>query len=548
MTPASITAMDSLQVFEEICRAMADPAFYPHAVTLVECRETHISNVFLAGDWVYKLKKPVDFGFLDFRTLGARRHFCEREVLLNQRLTTGVYDKVVGICRDETGRFFLNGNTPLEYAVRMRRLPDGASLMELLKRGAISPEDMQQIGRKLAEFYSRSARTGEIDHYGDPAVVAFNMEENFQQVEPFVDEFLERERWEFIREVSRAFFHDWHELFEDRVRKGRIRDGHGDLRAEHVYFAGGIQIIDCVEFNDRFRYGDVVSDLAFLHMDLESLGRSDAGRLVISAYTGHSKDYQCYSLLDFYAVYRALVKVKVACLRSTEVEAAEARFALKAGARDYLEQAYRCALQFSRPTLWVFCGLPATGKSALAEKLSQALSLTLFQSDRIRKEGRDSLAPHEDDVLFGQGMYRVALRQRVYARMLALAQEQLKKGHSVVLDATFSQSKWREEARQLAADLDTNLIVVECVCAEETLRERLEERERSQNISDARLRHLSDMVRSFEPLIEIPEETLLRLDTEKPFERSVLELLAGGYACKCAQVKQVLLKVNSDLP
>jgi aminoglycoside phosphotransferase family enzyme/predicted kinase len=540
--------MDSLQVFEEVCRAMADPAFYPHAVTLVEYRETHISKVFLAGGWVYKLKKPVDFGFLDFRTLGARRHFCEREVLLNQRLAGGVYDKVVGICRDQTGRFFLDGEAPLEFAVRMKRLPDGASLVELLKQGAVSQEEMRQLGCILADFYSKSAGSAAIDHYGDPEVIAFNMEENFQQVEPFVEEFLEPERWEFIREVSRAFFHDWGELFEDRVRKGCIRDGHGDLRAEHVYFSDGIQIIDCVEFNDRFRYGDVVSDLAFLHMDLGSLGRSDAGGQVISAYAEHSKDYQCYSLLDFYAAYRALVKVKVACLRSTEVEAPEARVALKASTRDYLEQAYRYALQFSRPTLWVLCGLPATGKSALAERLSQILSLSLLQSDRIRKEGRNRLSPHEDDAAFGQGIYRVAMRQRVYAKMLAQAHEELKKGHSVVLDATFSQSKWRDAARQLAADLDTNLIVVECVCPGETLRERLQNRERSHNISDARLRHLSDMLTSFEPLIEIPGEALLRVHTDKPFEGSLLDLLAGGYARKCAQVKQVLLGVGRGLP
>jgi aminoglycoside phosphotransferase family enzyme/predicted kinase len=539
--------METLRVFQEVCKAMADPAFYPHAVARVECRETHISSVFLAGDWVYKLKKPVNFGFLNFRTLDARRHFCEREVILNQRLTHGVYDKVVGICRDETGRFFMDCGTPLEYAVSMKRLPDGASLMALLKQGAVSREEMQQLGRILADFYAKSASNAKIDHYGDPEVIAFNMEENFQQVEPFVDEFLERERWEFIREVSRAFFHDWHELFEDRVRKGCIRDGHGDLRAEHVYFFDGIQIIDCVEFNDRFRYGDVVSDLAFLHMDLESLGCPDASRVIMSAYTEHSTDYECYSLLDFYAVYRALVKVKVACLRSTEVEEQKARLALKDSARDYLEQAYRYALQFSRPTLWAFSGLPATGKSALAERLAQALSLNLFQSDRIRKEARDHLALHEEAVPFDQGIYRAAIRQRVYARMLALAQEELKKGCSVVLDATFSQAKWREEARHLAADLDTNFIVVECVCAPETLKKRLEERERSQNISDARLRHLSDMVRAFEPLSEVPREAHLKVDTEKPFERSLVGLLAGGYARKCAQVKQVL-KVNSNPP
>lgn len=540
--------MVSLQVFQEICDAMADPTFYPHAVARVECRETHISSVFLAGDWVYKLKKPVDFGFLDFRTLNARRSFCEREVLLNQRLTRGVYDQVVRICREESGRFFLNGGNPLEYAVKMKRLPDEANLMELLMRGAVNREMMEQLGRTLADFYSKSATGAEIDHYGNPEVIAFNMEENFQQVEPFVDEFLERERWEFIREVSRSFFQTWHHLFHGRVKRGRIRDGHGDLRAEHVYFLDGIQILDCIEFNDRFRYGDVVSDLAFLHMDLESLGSADASSAIVSAYTEHSRDYECYSLLDFYAAYRAIVKVKVACLRATEVELPDARLVLKERARDYLYQAYRYALQFSRPTLWAFCGLPATGKSALAEKVSEALSLVVLQSDRVRKEGREHPGADEGVVPFDQGLYRTAARQRVYAQMLARAMEELKRGRSVILDASFSRIKWRKNARQLAADLDTNVIFVECVCGQATLRNRLEERIGSRNISDARLQHLSDMVRSFEPINEVPEEAYLRVDTDKAFENSLLELLAGGYAKKCAQIRQVLLRVNSSNP
>ncbi len=236
----------------------------------------------------------------------------------------------------------------------------------------------------------------------------------------------------------------------------------------------------------------------------------------------------------------------MACLRATEVEAPEVRLALKKSARDYLEQAYRYALQFSRPTLWVFCGLPATGKSALAERLSEALSLTLLQSDRIRKEGRDHLALQEEVVPFDQGIYRAAMRQRVYARMLALAQEELKKGHSAILDATFSLTKWREEAGQLAADHDTNLIFVECVCAKEIIRERLRQREQSQNISDARLQHLTDIVNNFEPIREIPEEAHIRVDTEKPFESSILQLLTEGYARKFAQVKQVLGRVNNN--
>lgn len=537
--------MEHLELFEEVCRAMAKPAFYPHPATPLECRETHISAVFLAGEWAYKLKKPVDFGFLDFRTLAARRHFCEREVSLNQRLTHDVYEKVVGIGRDETGRFFVDGGEPVAYAVKMRRLPDEASLEALLRHSTVTRDAMEALGRHLASFYAQGESSPEISHYGDPEVIAFNMEENFQQVEPFVGTFLERERWEFIREASRAFFRNWHRLFEKRLLHGRIRDGHGDLRAEHVYFYRGIQIIDCIEFNDRFRYGDVASDLAFLHMDLESLGHPEVSRTILAAYVQHSGDFELYALLDFYATYRALVKVKVACLRSTEIEDPPARRASEEMAGEYLDHAYRYALQFSRPTLWVFCGLPASGKSALAEMLGEALSLPIYQSDRLRKEGPDHTTFEEGTVPFGEGHYTLSWRQRTYARMLALAQEQLKNGHAVILDATFSHTKWREEARQLATDLDTNLIFVECVSGEETLKARLMGREPSLSLSDARLEHLPEMLKDFEPLVEVAPETHIRLDTEQPLAASFLELLATGYARKCAQIEQVCQRINT---
>lgn len=537
--------MEHPEVFEAVCQAMAEPAFYPHPAIPLECRETHISTVFLAGEWVYKLKKPVDFGFLDFRTLAAQRHFCEREVLLNQRLTHDVYQKVVDICRDEAGRFFLDGGEPVACAVKMRRLPDEAGMVALLHHSRVTGSDLEELGRHLASFYAQGESSPEISHYGDPEVIAFNMEENFQQVEPFVGAFLERERWEFIREASRAFFHHWGRLFEKRRLHGRIRDGHGDLRAEHVYFYRGIQIIDCIEFNDRFRYGDVASDLAFLHMDLESLGHPEVSRSIMAAYVQHSEDFELYALLDFYATYRALVKVKVACLRSTEIEDPLARRVSEEMAGEYLDHAYRYALQFSRPTLWVFCGLPASGKSALAERLAEALSLPLFQSDRLRKEGPDHTVLEEEVVPFGEGHYRLSWRQRTYARMLALAQDTLKNGHAAILDATFSRTKWREEARQLATDLDTNLIFVECVSGEETLKARLKEREPGHSLSDARLEHLPEMIKAFEPLTEVAAETHIRLDTEQPLAASFLELLAAGYTSKCAQVKQVCQRINS---
>jgi aminoglycoside phosphotransferase family enzyme/predicted kinase len=535
--------MEAKQHFERICRAMADPTFYPHPVSCLERRETHISMVYLTGPWAYKLKKPVDFGFLDFRTLDARKHFCQQEVLLNQRLSHGIYEGVVPLFEDEGGRISLGGKgTLLEYAVKMKQLRENDSLHWRLQKGEILPEAMKELGRRLADFYDQCTRNSTIDHFGQAEVISFNMEENFRQIEPFVETVVPREPWEFIRQASRAFFENGGELFEKRVREGRIRDGHGDLRAEHIYFSDGIQIIDCIEFNDRFRYGDAIADLAFLHMDLAHLGHAEMSLAFLSAYAEKARDAGLYSLLDFYAAYRAIVKLKVSCLSiPTQGEQTEGWSATRKQAETYLNLAYRYAIQFSRPTLWVFCGLPATGKSSLAQEVAGALHLLHFQSDRFRKEEEGAFTGESHVVPLDEGLYRPEMRHRVYTRMLFAAQERLKKGRSVVLDASYSRRKDREDVRQLADDLDTNLLFIECVCPEEALRERLQQREKSaESLSDARLQHLSEMIRRFEPLEEQLPQTHLRVETDGPFSRSLMEILSGTYALQCLQVQEIL--------
>lgn len=526
---------------------MADPTFYPHGVSLLERRDTHISTVFLTGRWAYKIKKPVDFGFLSFADLDSRRHFCDREATLNQRLSHGVYHGVVPIWRDRRGRFHPGpGGDPVEYAVKMRQLDERESLLWRLESRCVSSADMEKLGSLLADFYESSARNREIDQYGHPDVIAFNMEENFFQIAPFVDGLLGPEGFELIRQVSRAFFLSHGSLFDRRLEAGRIRDGHGDLRCDHIYFCNGIQVIDCIEFNDRFRYGDVISDLAFLHMDLEHRGAHDLSLRLLSAYADRADDFEIYALLDFYAAYRALVKVKVACLRSAEPSGAVEQEVLKMEAGSYLRQACRYALQFSRPTIGVVMGLPASGKSSLGEVMAERLSSTLLQSDLIRREIGGRRAHEGETVPYGSGIYQRPMRQRVYARMLSLAQEQVKQGRSVLLDATFSRQRWRDEVRQLASDLDTNLVFYECVCPEEAIRVRLVEREGQDGPSDARLRHLPQMVRDYEPPTELEAVQHVRVDTSLPLRETLSQALSEGYAKRCLQVKPLFHKICPD--
>lgn len=541
--------MEALKHFEKTCRAFLNPAFYPHPVYQLERRDTHISAVFLTGDWAYKLKKPVDFGFLDFSTLEKRIHCSKQEVLLNERLSHGVYRSVETVCRDASGKLVLGGHGDMvEVAVKMRQLPERASLQAMLRGsardgGSLDAEIQRrgvELGQLLADFYASSPRGVEIDHYGHPDVVGYNMEENFQQIEPYASRLLALEQWELIRQVSRTFLKSVRPLFERRIAEGRIHDGHGDLRPDHIYLLDSIQVIDCIEFNDRFRYGDAASDLAFLHMELERLGQSELSRAILNAYVDRAGDLDLYALIDFYAAYRAVVKVKVDCLRWSELEDARERSTLQDDAATYLGLAYRFALQFSRPTLWVCCGLPASGKSQLARALADALDLVLVQSDRLRKE-REGIPPEEPVVVgYDEGLYKRERRHYVYAAMLAAAQDALKKGRSVILDASFSLRRWREDARRLAIDCDSNLIVLECVCDEASIRERLQRREQEGGSSDARLLHLPKLMEEFEPVRELDPTQHIAVDTRQPLPWFLPAVFSEGYAKKCEQIRALL--------
>ena len=460
------------------------------------------------------------------------------ETQLNQRLSHGIYQGLAEIHRTEDGRFTLAPEGEVvEIAVKMRQLPEEHSLKSLLNHGKLAADGIRILGAVLAEFYRTGLRSPHIDHFGQKDVIQTNMEENFRQAAPFVGRLLDPERWEFTRQVSRTFLTDKEDLFRFRLNDGRIRDGHGDLRAEHIYFDPDVQIIDCIEFNERFRYGDAALDLAFLHMDLEHLGFPETSRALLSEYGTRARDYGLYAVLDFYAAYRSMVRLKISCFRYDQTSGSERSRQAKEAER-FMNQAYRYALQFGRPALWIFCGLPATGKSTLAEKAARALHIDLLQTDRIRKE-QDPDA--DESVLpFGQGLYHPIMRQRVYGRLLNQAQESLKHGRSVILDATFGHEKWRDEARRLARDLDTSILFIECVCPDETIRNRLGQRESEPGISDARLTNFPQIKKDHEPFIELPGEVHLVVRTDQPLDAAFIQLLDESHARFSTQVRALL--------
>ena len=298
--------------FPPLIQAMLDPSWYPHHPKEVELVQTHISYIFLAGGLVYKIKKPVDFGFLDFTSLGQRRFFCREEVRLNQRFSPDIYLAVDPI--SQVGDTYRLGDETavVEYAVKMRRINEAHMLYRLLQAGAVTIATIQRVGKYLARVYAAIASDEKSRQFGSLEVIATNVRENFAQTKKYIGGPLSAEAFATIEGWSLSFMRKEAALFAQRVARGYIKDCHGDLHLQHICVEGKhIYVFDCIEFNERFRFGDVASDVAFLAMDLDSSGHPDLATVFAEAYADAAGDDAMAGVLQFYKVYRAYVRAKV---------------------------------------------------------------------------------------------------------------------------------------------------------------------------------------------------------------------------------------------
>lgn len=273
--------------------------------------QTQMSFVFLTGDYVYKVKKPVDLGFLDYTTLEKRRFFCHQEIELNRRLSPDTYLEVASIVRRE-GQIHIGGKgETIEYAVKMKQLPREQMMDSLLPLNRVTEDMVVNVAEKLAAFHDKAVTSPEISAYGKLETIMTNTEENFTQTEKYIDISIPSSRYQHIKAYTDKFIKLNKSPFDRRVKSDRIRDCHGDLHAAHICFSNGIHIYDCIEFNDRFRYGDVASEVAFLAMDIDRYQRADLSQAFVNAYVRLSQDEEILQLLNFYKCYRAYVRGKV---------------------------------------------------------------------------------------------------------------------------------------------------------------------------------------------------------------------------------------------
>jgi aminoglycoside phosphotransferase family enzyme/predicted kinase len=509
-------------------RALLSPAAYPHPVDRVRLLQTHISYVFLAGDHVYKVKKPVDFGFLDFSTLGKRRYYCRREVVLNSRLCSDTYLGVSPI-RERDGVVTVGGKgTIIDYAVHMRRLPADRMMDRLLEADAVTPAMVRALADKLADFHARAETSARIAEYGDWAI-RYNWRENVQQWQPYIDRTVSEEQDRVLRAYGEAFFARRAGMLRRRVEERRIRRVHADLRSDAVCFTDGICVFDCVEFSNRINLLDVTRDVGFLAMDLDYRGRSDLARAFVRRYVEASGDSELPRLLEFYAAYSACVRGKVEAflLDQPEVPGAVQRRAARASKR-YFELACRYAESLPPAMLIITCGLTATGKSAVVRRLAELTDIDIISSDVERKR-LAGLAPTERRLEpFRGGIYSPEFTERTYAALLEEARERLRRGRSVVLDASYIRRQHRRSAARLAADEGAQFACLEFRSSEGVVRGRLARRLRQgRDPSDARWEVYVAQKRRLQRPSEVAGERLIVVDGEQPLNRAARGLLRG---------------------
>jgi hypothetical protein len=498
-----------------------DPDSYPEKPGNVTHIETHISHVFVCDTIVYKIKKPVNFDFLDFSSLKKRQYFCNKELILNSRLAKDIYLNVVPLYeQDGYYSFIENKNRPVEYAVKMKRIPMECLLFNLIAEGRPLYRDLEEVGRTLAIFHG-NIKPYRGKKFGGIETILAATEENFEQIKPFCGITIDQQAYETIMSYTRNFLDKNKGLFGSRKGHGFIRNGHGDLHCQHICLEHPPVIFDCIEFNESFRIIDILQDISFLFMDLEYRGRFDLTPCLFKSYFSHQQNALHEDLLRFYKVYRAVVRGKVEGLTAGSVGEKREREMATARARNYFDLAdyyIRYAQTPFNPV--VFMGLSGSGKSTIAKNFSK--NSIILRSDEIRKEASGAKKDEHRYHDVGEGIYTPELTRHIYCALLDNAVNNAREGRKVIVDATYLKANQRKDFYDSCIKKGLNPFFVHCFAAEDILRDRIRKRmEEGQDISDAHLGILEHQLKHLEEPDELPSFRVLRINTEDAIDNIV---------------------------
>ena len=505
-----------------LIESLCNPGCYAHPVQRIELIETHISWVILTGSYAYKLKKGVDFGFLDYSTLEKRRTQCEQELELNRRTAAQLYLEVVPI-GGSPERPQLQQQPAIEYAVKMRQFPQQSLLSQYEKRGELDKEAILALADTVAAFHATTTITAADSPYGTPQSALYPVNENFEQIRERIDAPLLLSRLDRLERQSRDYFTEHRERFFQRKQQGMVRDCHGDLHLNNILLLEGRPLLfDCIEFNPSLRIIDVISEVAFLVMDLDEHRRQELANLFLNRYLENNGDYEGLRLMPFYLGYRAMVRAKVAVLRLDQQGLSPTqREAVLRDFSTYLELAESYARP-SHPRLLITHGVSGSGKTTLTQPLLERPGLVRTRSDVERKRLFGLASLDSSGIAGVPDIYTAEASMRTYDRLLQLAESALAGGYSVIVDATFLQREERERFRQLARRCNVPFTILSFMADAATLYRRVHARTAAGgDASEADINVLQTQLANYQPLANDEAGEVMIIDSEKD---SVVEL------------------------
>lgn len=444
--------LQAINMSQALIKALMSGKFFKEKASTVELIETHISWILLTGKYAYKIKKPVDFGFLDFTTLTQRKQYCEAELNLNRRSAPGIYLGICPISGSAEQPEIDSTAAPIEYAIKMRRFESGKLFSELADKQALDHAHIDELAQIVAEFHGQLEATPATSPFGEPAQVYAPMRQNFQQISELLDDDLALQDLKELEAWSESSFERLKPYLVERKRKHFVKDCHGDMHLGNItVFQGKVTLFDCIEFNDDFRWIDVISDIAFLIMDFEVNGLAHYGNRLLNDYLEETGDYGGLRVLNFYKMYRALVRAKISLLTAADKGAPAAlKREMEEDFKRYMDLAESYTRLPSRLVITMH-GISGTGKSTVAQRLVDQVGAIRIRSDVERKR-LYGCNPHEHpDQALARRMYSDQANHRTYEHLARLCYEVLDSGLSVIVDAT-NLKKWQRDLIQSVAE------------------------------------------------------------------------------------------------
>jgi aminoglycoside phosphotransferase family enzyme/predicted kinase len=494
----SKTLIDNLQ----------NPTLFEHSVTEFKTYETHSSIVLTTGDYVYKIKKPVNFGFLDYSSLEKRLYHCQREVTLNRSLANDVYIDVIGIYGDATHPSFTAKGEPFEYAVKMRQFPQENILSTLLTKNKITPELINQLAARIAEFHQQIPVAEKSVFYGNAEHIQQFAKNNFIETLPFLTNKDDIAELKQLEQLTHNTYENIKPTLQQRKDNGYIRHCHGDMHLNNIVVINNEPVIfDCIEFNEDFIWTDVMGDLGFIIMDLDEHNKPELANLLLNRYLEITGDYTALTVLPYFCAYRAMVRAKVDQIRLSQP-------GLTSAEQQQIQMHYRACLELvkgylsqQQPRLAIMHGFCSSGKSTIAQQLVATQGMIQLRSDAERKRLANlALTANSNSALYA-GIYTPKNTDKVYAHLAQLATEIIHAGYSVVIDAAFIRHDLRQQFIKLAEQLNVPYKIIACTAPEQQLRDWITKRSNNPSeISEGRLEILEHQLQHHDPLTK--EESL----------------------------------------